>query len=253
VKIDGTGNAAIVHQPMGVKMVSMDSLVREDTKTFFRVDWSDVSVVNSIIANCASVSGCKSTADEMCLCSVTVSETQVLLDGDRPTREEVLNSLQVGAFDPSMRSDTYTSTTIGEVTLYSTNGQLKKDSVFEVIDDTGVRQLRKNVKLTVSIVGANLSFRNPVHFMSLADPEPRDAHDETDAALDHYFYHSNTAPFVATRLAQRFGISNPSPGYMERIVAAFRSGSFSFSVGSRLSRMEVVTMATWEPRLRAYS
>jgi cullin-associated NEDD8-dissociated protein 1 len=61
--------------------------------------------------------------------------------------------------------------------------------------------------------------------MSFADPEPRDAHYETDAALDHYFYHSNTAPFVATRLAQRFGISNPSPGYMERIVAAFRSGS----------------------------
>jgi uncharacterized protein (DUF1800 family) len=83
--------------------------------------------------------------------------------------------------------------------------------------------------------------------------EPRDAHYETDAALDHYFYHPNTAPFVATRLAQRFGVSNPSPGYMERIVAAFRSGSYSFSVGSStITYVEMVNMATSEPRLHAY-
>jgi uncharacterized protein (DUF1800 family) len=101
-----------------------------------------------------------------------------------------------------------------------------------VTDDNGVAHLRKNVRLTVSIVGANLSFRNPVHFMSFADPEPRDAQYETDAALDHYFYHSNTAPFLATRLSQRFGISNPSPGYMERIVTAFRTGRYSVSIRS---------------------
>ena len=232
VKIDGTGNAAIVHQPQGVTAGKIDALVRPDTKTFFRVDWSDASIVSNIIGNCPSVSGCSATIDGMCMCKVSVSETQVFVDGDNPSRDQVLNSLRVGAFDPSARSTSYIATNMGEVTWYSATGGLTSDSVFAVIDDTGMKQLRKNVKLTVSIVGANLSFRNPVHFISLADPEPRDAQYETDAALDHYFYHSNTAPFVATRLAQRFGISNPSPGYMERIVAAFRGGSYSFSDGS---------------------
>jgi len=70
-----------------------------------------------------------------------------------------------------------------------------------------------------------------VHFISLTDRELRDAEHETDAALDHYFYHSNTAPFLAIRFAQRFGISNPSPRYIERIAAAFRKGSFTYNDG----------------------
>jgi uncharacterized protein (DUF1501 family) len=36
---------------------------------------------------------------------------------------------------------------------------------------------------------------------------------------------------LAIRFAQRFGISNPSPGYVERIARAFRTGSYSFSEG----------------------
>lgn len=58
---------------------------------------------------------------------------------------------------------------------------------------------------------------------------------ETDAALEHYFYHPNTAPFLAIRFAQRFGISNPSPRYVEAISSAFRTGIFtdgSTSIGS---------------------
>lgn len=232
VKIDRIGNAAIVHQPLGLKADAVDSFVREDTKTFFRVDWSNSSIVNSIIADCESVSGCNRTIDEMCMCTVAVSETQVFFDGDNPSRAEVLNSLRVGAFDPNLRSTEFVSSALGDVTWYSTSGTLTPDSVFAVTDDNGVANLRKNVRLTVSIIGADLSFRNPVHFMSIADPEPRDAQYETDAALDHYFYHSNTAPFLATRLTQRFGISNPSPGYLERIVTAFQTGSYSITVGS---------------------
>merc|ERR1719352_1587231 len=62
--------------------------------------------------------------------------------------------------------------------------------------------------------------------MSLADPNIRDAQYETDAALEHYFYHPNTAPFLAIRLAQRFGNSNPSPRYIKTISAAFRTGVY---------------------------
>lgn len=65
--------------------------------------------------------------------------------------------------------------------------------------------------------------------MSLSDGAKHEAHDETDAALDHYFYHPNTAPFLALRFAQRFGISNPSPGFISRIASAFRRGSHTFS------------------------
>lgn len=57
------------------------------------------------------------------------------------------------------------------------------------------------------------SFRNPPHFMSLlSDMSPygigeqtiRDAHYETAAVLDHYFYQDNVAPFICIRLMQRY-------------------------------------------------
>jgi uncharacterized protein (DUF1800 family) len=231
VKIDESGNAAILHFPSGVANTSITSLVGENTKTFFRVDWNNFTAVRAIIANCSSVSDCMMTADGMCMCSVSASESQVFFDGDNPSRDDVLRRLTVGAFHPSSRSAEYTVQQFGDVTWYSENGSLSSDSVVSVTDDAGVTQLRKNVKLTVSIVNSDVSFRNPVHFMSLEDPEPRDAHYETEATLDHYFYHSNTAPFIATRLAQRFGVSNPSPGYTARIADSFRTGVYRFSVG----------------------
>ena len=58
----------------------------------------------------------------------------------------------------------------------------------------------------------------------------RDAEFETDAVLDHYFYHDNTAPFLALRFIQRLVSSNPSPRYVESVASSFRSGSFK--VGS---------------------
>ena len=39
-------------------------------------------------------------------------------------------------------------------------------------------------------------------------------------------YHPNTAPFLALRFAQRFGLSNPSPRLIDVVATAFRSGSF---------------------------
>ena len=234
MKIDGTGNAAIVHAPADVEDESVEKIVQADTKTFFRVDWNDTSAVNNLISNCAAVSGCSTTVDGMCMCDVSVSEEQVFSDGATPSSEEVLSSLHVGAIHPISRTSNYISNSVGEVTWYTTTETLSADSVFAVTDGAGVRQLRKNVKSTVTVVGADLSFRNPAHFMGLEDVEPRDAHHETDAALDHYFYHSNTAPFLATRFVQRFGISNPSPGYIERIVTAFRTGLYSFTGGGSI-------------------
>jgi hypothetical protein len=51
---------------------------------------------------------------------------------------------------------------------------------------------------------------------------------ETDAVLDHYFYHENVAPFISRRIIQRFGISNPSPRYISQAATAFTTGTYTF-------------------------
>ena len=56
----------------------------------------------------------------------------------------------------------------------------------------------------------------------------RDAQYETDAVLDHYFYHDNVAPFMCIRIMQRFSFSNPSPRYVASCVEAFRTGLYTF-------------------------
>ena len=42
-----------------------------------------------------------------------------------------------------------------------------------------------------------------------------------DLALDTLFHHPNTGPFLGRQLIQRFVTSNPSPGYVHRVAAAF--------------------------------
>ncbi|KAL7569376.1 hypothetical protein ACA910_010462 [Epithemia clementina (nom. ined.)] len=66
-----------------------------------------------------------------------------------------------------------------------------------------------------------------MHIISLAEENNRDAIYETEAALDHYFYHPNTAPFLAYRFAQQFEISNPTPLYVKTIPHAFKDGRYT--------------------------
>jgi uncharacterized protein (DUF1800 family) len=83
-----------------------------------------------------------------------------------------------------------------------------------------------NTKSTVHIVGSDYSFRNPVSFTNLADSAVRDMHYETDSILESLFYHPSHPPFMASRLIQRFGVSNPSPGFIERVATAYMTGSY---------------------------
>lgn len=53
-----------------------------------------------------------------------------------------------------------------------------------------------------------------------------DAEYETDALLEHLVYHDNVAPFVAVRVMQRFGVSNPSPRYVKTCAQAFKNGLY---------------------------
>jgi uncharacterized protein (DUF1501 family) len=230
-KIRSDGTVAIVHSPNGIEPEAIAGLVQNETKTFFRVDWSSDTAADSITSNCNSNRRCRLSIDDVCVCDVSVSDAQGFFDGREPTPAQVLTSLSVGAFDPKLNFTTWRSKSKNGVIIYTTNGRLTSSSVFEVTDANGIRQFRKNVISTVKIVGSTFSFRNPVHFISLSDPELFQAQHETDAALDHYFYHPNTAPFLALRFAQRFGISNPSPGYITRIANAFRSGLYKFTSG----------------------
>ena len=70
-------------------------------------------------------------------------------------------------------------------------------------------------------------FRNPPHMTSVVDPSARDALYETDALLDHIFYHQSVAPFVAHRVTQRLTTSNPSPRYMSAVTTAFNTGEYN--------------------------
>ena len=55
---------------------------------------------------------------------------------------------------------------------------------------------------------------------------------ETEATLDHYFYHDNTAPFLALRLIQRIVLSNPTPRYIKVVATAFKEGYYQ--IGDKL-------------------
>ena len=44
---------------------------------------------------------------------------------------------------------------------------------------------------------------------------------DINATIDHLFNHSNVGPFIGRQLIQRFVTSNPSPGYVSRVAAAF--------------------------------
>jgi uncharacterized protein (DUF1800 family) len=99
----------------------------------------------------------------------------------------------------------------------------------------------KNMKSSVIILewgktsSSRFQFRNAPTFYD-GNPDVKDAQYETDAALDHYFYHQNTAPFLALRLIQRFGISNPSPRFLQTVAQAFKTGHYEIPDSLALPR-----------------
>jgi len=155
------------------------------------------------------------------------------------------DSLTVGAFDPTLfPTRAYTACTSvacatlasgANVTVYCAgpacesqgeNAGLELDEhvVIGVRGARGATAFYKNVLSMVEVIGsggggnggrAAYAFRNPPVFMSPLEPTVRDAQYETDEVLAYYLNHANTPPFVAHRLIQRFGISNPSPRYVE--------------------------------------
>lgn len=171
-----------------------------------------------------------------CICSTTTTETAVFDDAPN-NAVDLLSKLFVGSvapdvFDEGIYQEPYAPG--DDVTVYLRTGRsFDVDTIFAVAVHGEVRYY-KNVRSTVLLTNdlgrpsssSRFAFRNPPHFVNLADPEANDVHHETDAVLREYFHHPNTAPFLASYFAQRFGVSNPSPRYVRTVASAFATGRY---------------------------
>jgi len=183
-KVDAEGRVGIVHSPPenlgGRTLKSVDI----DTQTFFRVHWSSDLFTRNFTSACSELGCDLDLTDNTCLCPAQIEEDTVFRVA--PRRKEVLSSLHIGAIIP----DSFQSTTVATgVKMYSTDGLFSASSIFEVVDDNGVVQLRKNVRSMVVLGSRNTSirFRNPPHFVSIVDPQLRDIYHEIDEGLSHFF------------------------------------------------------------------
>jgi len=157
----------------------------------------------------------------MCFCDTTVEDTAVFTAAP-PGTAPILKQLSVGHPGPAVfDAGQFQSVDQGRYTYYSSDGTCcNSDTVFEVTDGNGVKKFLRNFRSSVKIAGTDLSFRNPPQFNHVLRTEYSIAHaeHETDAVLQHLFYHPNTAPFLATRFIQRLGgISSPSPRYVRTV------------------------------------
>ena len=221
---------------------NVPDIVNENTKNFFSVTWiSNQSGLPMDSTSCNTISSCYSVGDG-CVCDTSVTETAVFDSANTiVSKAFVLSSLNIGAFEPGMFYEGEL-TLIGncgfaDLTFYSLSSSgdsctnLGLDTFISIIDDHGIQRYLKNVQSTVQILGANSSFRNAPHFISMVDQDLRDMYYETDAVIEHFFHHPSHAPFLTIRMIQRFGISNPSPGFIKRVATAYVNGSYN-DIGS---------------------
>lgn len=221
---------AIVHNPnldINTGQV-VSNAVNENNLNFFKVAWQRDQYPSA--ANQCSYDACN-TVDTGCLCDVEVTYKRVF---DKiPSKAKLMKKLKVGSPPPeSFDQGTYTLVrTKNGISMYRRQGDeaFSTNTIFE-LTISGKSRYFKNVVSIVSIPSPAPSqpfaFRNPPHFLNIAKPDTRDATYETDAVLDYYFNHPNTPPFLASRILQRFGISNPSPKQIKRAAKAFIRGTY---------------------------
>lgn len=207
--------------------------VDETNINFFKVKWIKPEGYPSSANQCGGSSECTALPDGECLCNVDVTTKRIF--NKLPTLTKIANRLKIGSHDPQSFDDgTYTLSqdSTNDILVYAPAGlgTYTEETVFGVVRN-GKLVFLKNCKSQVQVAGTSgvnstFIFRNPPSFMSLVTPESRDAHYETDAVIDHYFYHPNTPTVIAIRLLQRFGFSNPTPRHISIVSKAFRSGIY---------------------------
>ena len=202
---------------------STDAKLKESFGNVFRARWAGGLFPNPTLGcpdECSSVSAPGLLSS--CLCDATDTTVAVFNDTlPLPKPAQVLETLRIGSPQPDSFPDgVYTPCSSkacnaalkGGVTIYThadANGSIDDKAIFMVLQNGTRPTYLANLLSTVSI-GA-FSFRNTPKFHSFVRPTTRDAEHETEALLDHLFYHKNTAPFISRRLIQRLSTSNPSP------------------------------------------
>jgi len=210
-KIDVNGKVAVYHES---DLGRAEPLVRRETPSYFSVLWDGDTYPRS--SNKCAGGSCV-IEDDVCYCDISV--TEVLAFSSLPSNAAQIQSrLKIGFPAPaSFDSGTFSAQTHSDYTYYG--ACCSEDTVFGVTDSNGIPRFFRNIDSTVVIAGTTLNFRNPPQFNSVLSTEysVADAEHETEALLEHLFYHSNTAPFLATRFIQRFGVSSPSPRYVQEV------------------------------------
>lgn len=230
-----SGYAAIVHDPASLQSEDdLNQKVRSDNPNLFYVHWDNDFPGSE--NNCGG-GACETIGDE-CLCDTRVQENLVF-SSDPTDAEDIRSSLSIGNFDPSTYDSGYfdAPVAINDYQVYFRSGQsYNEDTVFE-IEYLGKTYFYKNIESVVHILNQSgqdtaFSLRNPPHFMNFVSQDARDAHHETDAVLDSYFYHPNVPPFVAIHFINRFGMSNPSPRFVEAVSESFINGVFEYTMSN---------------------
>ena len=233
-----SGYVAIVHEPTKMINEKIKNDFKEDSPHFFPVHWISSEYPNES-NNCGN-GACKPRIDG-CLCG-TVTIENVAFSSQPTNLDQILSTLNIGSVSPDTFDDNYYEGphVKDDFEVYFRNGaSYDIDTIFKVELNMEIKYF-KNVISTVGIIGNNgeitsYSFRNPPHFMNFARADARDAHYETEAVLKSYFYHQNVAPKIASHMIQRFGISNPSPRYVETVALAFKNGIYTFEDSSNPS------------------
>ena len=233
VKLHSDGRIAVVHllPDEDLDQLHRKLVVEEDTKSFFRAVWSDEDVLASFLSTCHDHPTCSTSSDGYCLCDITVTTSAAF--ASIPNRAEVL-SLRIGSFAPDVfDTDAFNTVSENGVTIYTPleEEDLSEKTIFEIVDDFGRTHYRRNIKSTILLDGSDLEFPNPTQLHSIAEPTARDAYYEDEQLLEQVLFHENTAPFLAVRLAQRFGFSNPSARFVREICNSFRTGRYVYSDG----------------------
>lgn len=213
-----------------------DPELQANARSSFRVRWRDGSFPTAA-TNCSSAVGCR-VDGETCICATeTVTEAVFVDSAAPPNKTAILAQLTIGSAPPEAFDDgeyTQCMTTAclmvsSEVAIFTRHGSaFDEDTIFRISLNESTRVLHfGNVRSTVRLRGApQFEFRNPPMFMVVHDLAERDAQYETEAVIDHLFYHKNVAPFIAIRLIQRLTTSNPSPRYVRAVTSAFRTGAY---------------------------
>ena len=227
----------LAFKPTDATVVTVDrkGWLSLDNQTHFRVAWD--GGFPTAAANCTSSTTlitddttCVAHGD-VCVCNVAVVTKAVFTEAPANASEVEAACHIAHLCRWEYKRGTYRNIKEAEndeVKVYVLHDDgdesLGPDAFFRVKVQGGGSKCYSNKRSKVRVAG--FEFRNAPHFVSLTTPTAADAEAETEAVLDHLFYHKNTAPFVARRLIQRFTTSNPSPRYVKRVAEAFREGKY---------------------------